>query len=135
MQRVSVYEIAVLVGYGNFVELETKQLLLFYKDGQPITGFYIVYTLGEGIKTGEFLDFEYARNGCKQDGVFSISGPGAMLSVSASLSVKQISSSGCQLTNYSVVENSVAGLFARVKTVADRLLLKQKDRDLIIYFK
>lgn len=132
LQGVSVYEIAVLIACGKFAELETKQALLLYQDGQPITGLFRVYTWSEG-KAEEFLNFEYARNDCIQDGVFSISGPGAMLLVSANSSVQQISGNGWQLAYYSVVENSVADLLARVKSLADKLLLKQKDRDMIIY--
>ena len=132
VQDVSVYEIAVLVACGDFAALETKQALLVYKDGQPITGLFRVYTCGEG-KADEFLDFEYARNGCTQDGVFSVTGPGAMLLVSGNSSIKQLSGNGWQLAYYSVVENSVTDLFARVKLVADKLLLRQNDRDMIIY--
>ena len=132
VQGVSAYEIAVLVACGEFAALETKQALLIYEDGQPITGLFRVYTWGEGM-ADEFLDFVYARNACIQDGVFSITGPGAMLLVSENSAVKQTSGNGWQLAYYSVVKNSVADLLARVGLVANKLLLRQKDRDMIIY--
>jgi biotin carboxylase len=128
----STYEIAVLVACGDFVALQKKQARLAYEDGQAITGVFRVYTWGEG-KADKLFDFQYARNGSIQDGVFNTTGPGAKILVSENSSIKQISANGCQLARYSVVENSVDDLFARVKLVGDKLLLRQNDRDMIIY--
>jgi hypothetical protein len=132
LQGISIYEIAVLVARGDFAVLEKELPLLVHRKNQPITGLFRVYAWSEGV-ADEFLDFGYAKNACIQDGVFSVTGPGVILSVSENSLIKQMSGNGWQLAYYSVIENSVANLFARVKLVADKLLLRQMDRDMIVY--
>ena len=132
MWGVSTYENAVHLACGEIDTLkEKKPPLEAYKDGDTTAGsFYRINTWGEG-KAKDFLDLDYARTGSIADGVFNNSGLGAALFVSEDSPVKQISTNGFKLCTFFLIDNNVNRMFERAKNVADRLLLRPEDRDVV----
>ena len=128
---VSGYENAVRLACGEIDTLKEKKTpLAAYKDGDTITASFYLSTWGEG-KAKVFLDFDYARTGSIADGVFNNGGLGAALFVSEDSPVKQISKNGFKLCFFLLTDNNVNRLFERAKKVADRLLLRPEDRDVV----
>ena len=119
-----VYEAAVHLACGGKIDTLTETKT------SRTSGMFMVYTWGEG-KAKDFVDFDYARTGSISDGVYNNGGLGAKMYLSKNSALKQTSSNGLLLGCFFIEDNNVNRMFERAKKVADRLLLRPEDRDVV----
>ena len=119
-----VYEAAVHLACGGKIDTLTETKT------SRTSGMFMVYTWGEG-KAKDFVDFDYARTGSISDGVYNNGGLGAKMYLSKNSALKQTSSNGLLLGCFFIEDNNVNRMLERAKKVADRLLLRPEDRDVV----
>ena len=130
MWGVSAYHGALYLACGQTEKLKKYKTSACYKDGEPISGQFFIFTGGEG-QGKDFIDYDYARAGSISDGVYNTMGPGMTVSVEEESLVRQTSTVGVRLCDFLLTENSPSSLFQRANEVKTKLLLREDDRDLL----
>ena len=130
MWNISAYHTAVFLACGQTEKLAKHKTSIFYQEGEPISGQFFISTSGEG-QGKDFLDYDYARQGCISDGVYNTLGPAMNISVKEETPVRQRSTVGMRLCNFFLTENSPSSLLRRANEVKTKLLLREKDRNII----
>ena len=127
MWGVSEYKAAVYLACGQMdkVKMETPPYSTHH-DGDVIGGSFFIHTVGEG--TGrDFIDYNYAKDGCIADNVFTSTGPGMFTHVLEESQIKQTSASGVIIARFWIIDHNVKDFFKRAKEVTLKLLLRPQE--------
>jgi hypothetical protein len=126
----SAYLAALYLACGQAEKLKECEVTPCYKDGEPVSGQFFIFTSGDG-QGKDFIDYDYAKVGSISDGVYNTSGPGMTISVKEEAPVKQTSTVGVRLCDFLLTESSPSKLFERANEVKRKLLLREDDRELL----
>ena len=130
MWGISAYDAAVLLACGQTNKLLQFKTSAYYKDGEPISAQFFIFTSGEG-QGKDFVDYEYARVGSIADDVYNTMGPGITISVKEEASVKQKTTVGVRICDFFLTDSSPSLLFEHANKVKTKLLIMEEDRDLL----